>query len=145
MYKNILLPIDLANLNDEMRAVDFAVEYAQAFDSTLHILTVVPDYGWSIVGSYFPTDHEKTAVATAKTKLRAFTKKVIPENVRHRHVVDHGVIYRIVLHYAREIGCDLVVMTAGRKLDLDDYLLGPNAARVVRHAKCSVHVVRTGE
>lgn len=143
MYKNILLTVDLANLDDEQYAIDFAVEYARAFDSTLHILTVVPDYGLSIVGSYFPQNHEKTAVAKASTDLQAFTTRVIPADIRHRHIVDHGVIYRIILHYAREIGCDLIVMTSGRKLDLDDYLLGPNAARVVRHAKCSVHVVRT--
>ena len=143
MYKNILLTVDLANLDDEQHAIDFAVEYARAFDSTLHILTVVPDYGLSIVGSYFPQNHEKTAVAKASTDLQDFTTRVIPADIRHRHIVDHGVIYRIILHYAREIGCDLIVMTSGRKLDLDDYLLGPNAARVVRHAKCSVHVVRT--
>lgn len=143
MYKDILLTVDLANLDDEMRAVEFAVEYASTFGSTLHILTVVPDFGLSIVGSFFPDDHAKTSVAKASAELQAFTARVIPADIRHRHIVDHGVIYRIILHYAREIGCDLIVMSSGRKVDLDDYLLGPNAARVVRHAKCSVHVART--
>ena len=142
MYKDILLPVDLAHLDEEMRAVEFAVEYAQTFGSTLHMLTVVPDYGLSIVGGYFPADHERTSVARANSELRAFTGRVIPSGIRHRHIVDHGVIYRIILHYAREVGSDLVVMSSGRRLDLADYLLGPNAARVVRHAKCSVLVVR---
>lgn len=142
MYKDILLTVDLAHLDDEMRAVGFAVEYAQTFGSTLHILTVVPDFGLSIVGSFFPPDHEKTSTAKASEALLAFTRRVIPAGIRHRHIVDHGVIYRIILHYARETKCDLVVMSSGRKVDLDDYLLGPNAARVVRHAKCSVLVVR---
>lgn len=142
MFKDILLTVDLANLDDEMRAVEFAVQYARTFGTTLHILTVVPDFGLSIVGGFFPPDHEKTSVAKANAQLQAFTDKVIPADIRHRHIVDHGVIYRIILHYARETGCDLVVMSSGRKVDLDDYLLGPNAARVVRHAKCSVLVVR---
>lgn len=142
MYKDILLTVDLANLDDETRAVEFTVEYAKAFGSTLHILTVVPDFGLSIVGTYFPQDHEKSAVAKANSALRAFTAKVIPPDIRYRHIVDHGVIYRIILHYARQIGCDLIVMSSGRKVDLDDFLLGPNAARVTRHAKCSVLVVR---
>jgi nucleotide-binding universal stress UspA family protein len=143
VYKDILLTVDLAHLDDEMRAVDFVVEYARAFGSTLHILTVVPDFGLSIVGGYFPADHEKTSVAKANAELQAFTKRVIPADIRHRHIVDHGVVYRIILHYARQTKCDLVVMSSGRKVDLDDFLLGPNAARVVRHAKCSVLVVRT--
>ena len=36
---------------------------------------------------------------------------------------------------------DLIVIGA-HKPDFKDYLLGPNAARVVRHSHCSVHVVR---
>lgn len=145
MYQDILLTVDLANLHEETEAVKFAVEYAQTFGSTLHILTVVPDFGLSIVGSYFPDDHAKSSVAKANAELRAFTARAIPAEIRHRHIVDHGVIYRVILHYAREVGCDLVVMSSGRKVDLDDYLLGPNAARVVRHAKCSVHVARAGD
>lgn len=142
MYKDILFTVDLAHPEYEMRAVQTTVEYARAFGSTLHILTVVPDFGLSIVGSFFPEEHEKTSVAKADEELHAFTRKYIPPEIRHRHIVDHGAIYRIILHYAREIGCDLIVMSSGQKPDLEDYLLGPNAARVVRHAKCSVLVVR---
>ena len=142
MFKNILLTLDLANLDEEMRAVEVVVDYARTFGSTLHILTVVPDYGLSIVGGFFPPDHEKTSVTKAHAELQAFTRRVIPADIRHRHIVDHGVIYRIILHYAREIKSDLIVLSSGRKVDLEDYLLGPNAARVVRHAKCSVLVVR---
>ena len=46
-----------------------------------------------------------------------------------------------VLRMAEEIGCDLIVMAAGNP-SLARYLLGPNAARVVRHANCCVLVVR---
>lgn len=39
------------------------------------------------------------------------------------------------------LGADLIVM-ASQRPELKDYLLGPNAARVVRHAEQSVLVVR---
>ena len=42
---------------------------------------------------------------------------------------------------AKEIGADLIVMGSHRP-ELADYLLGANAAKVVRHADCSVMVVR---
>ncbi|GGA44063.1 universal stress protein [Pelagibacterium lentulum] len=142
MYKNILVTVDLAHLDEETKAVQTVVEYAKAFGARLHVLTVVPDFGMSIVGGFFPADHEKTAVAKANEDLHAFTARVIPPEIRHRHIVDHGVIYKIILHYARETECDLIVMSSGRP-DLEEYLLGPNAARVVRHARCSVLVVRT--
>ncbi len=142
MYKNILVTVDMAHLDEETKAVQTVVEYAKAFGARLHVLTVVPDFGMSIVGGFFPADHEKTAVAKANEDLHAFTARVIPPEIQHRHIVDHGVIYKIILHYARETQCDLIVMSSGRP-DLEEYLLGPNAARVVRHARCSVLVVRT--
>ncbi len=46
-----------------------------------------------------------------------------------------------ILKAVEETGCDLIVMASHRPA-LKDYLLGPNAARVVRHANCSVLVVR---
>ena len=42
---------------------------------------------------------------------------------------------------ARDLSANLIVMGSHRP-ELQDYLLGPNAARVVRHAACSVLVVR---
>ena len=45
------------------------------------------------------------------------------------------------LSVAKQISCDLIVMASHRP-GAKDFLLGPNAARVVRHANCSVTVVR---
>ena len=50
-------------------------------------------------------------------------------------------VYEAILNIARKTGADLIVVAAHRP-ELKDYLLGPNAARVVRHANCSVLVVR---
>ncbi len=55
--------------------------------------------------------------------------------------VRFGSIYREILAQAEEDRSDLIVIGCHRP-DLADYLLGPNAARVVRHALCSVFVVR---
>lgn len=141
MYKDILVSIDLGNADDELRVLQTAVDYARTFGSRLHVMTVVPDYGMSIVGGFFPKEHEHQALAHADEKLHAFTKKHVPEEIRHRHIVGHGSIYREILRYARKIRADLIVLSAKRPSP-EDYLIGPNAARVVRHAEISVLVVR---
>lgn len=65
-----------------------------------------------------------------------------PPGLPHvRHVVGRGTVYEEILRIAGEIGSDLIVIGSHRP-ELKDYLLGPNAARVVRHADCSVLVVR---
>jgi nucleotide-binding universal stress UspA family protein len=65
----------------------------------------------------------------------------VPEGVAARRIVAAGKIYQEILRVADEVGADLIVMGSHRP-ELSDYLLGPNAARVVRHADCSVMVVR---
>ena len=141
MYQNILLAVDLTHKAAEMRAVRTVVDYARAFGSTVHLLNVVPDFGMALVGGFFPEDFEQGALAKADADLHAFASEVIPPEVPHRTIVGHGGIYREILRYAEETGADLIVMSAHRP-ELEDYLLGPNAARVVRHAKTSVLVVR---
>ncbi len=50
-------------------------------------------------------------------------------------------IYEEVLRAAERLGADLIVMAAHRP-ELSDYLIGPNSARVVRHARQSVLILR---
>jgi nucleotide-binding universal stress UspA family protein len=50
-------------------------------------------------------------------------------------------VYEEILATARDLKADLIVMASHRP-ELKDYLLGPNAARVVRHSDVSVLVVR---
>ncbi|MEP4424264.1 MAG: universal stress protein, partial [Nitratireductor sp.] len=46
-----------------------------------------------------------------------------------------------ILAVAKEKQADVIVI-ASHKPGLQDYLIGSTAARVVRHAACSVHVMR---
>ena len=48
---------------------------------------------------------------------------------------------RTILDYAEQMKADCIVI-ASHDPGIQDYFLGSTAARVVRHAHCSVHVVR---
>lgn len=141
MFRNILVTVDLGEPKAEARALGTAVELAKYTGASLHILTVVPEYGLSMVGSFFPRDHEKRLIEEANKALHEYTRMHVPPEIKHRHIVGHGSIYRQILHYADVCKADLIVMLAS-KPGPEDYLLGPNAARVARHARVSVHVVR---
>lgn len=141
MYKDILLPVDLSSEASWEKALPTAVEYCQAFGSKLHLLTVVPDYGMSIVGQYFPKDYEQQVLEGAQEKLHAFAKDHVPDSVQVQHIIGHGTVYREIQRVADEIDVDLIIMASHRP-ELSDYLIGPNASRVVRHVQRSVLVVR---
>lgn len=141
MYKDILLPVDLNHDSSWQRALPVALEYAKAFNSRLHIMTVIPDFGMAMVGSYFPEDFEAKHREEANTRLHQFVKDHVPAEVQVQHIVGEGTPYKEILRMAEDIEADLIVMAAHRP-ELRDYFLGPNAERVVRHFERSVLVVR---
>lgn len=141
MYKDILLAIDLAHEKSQSQAVKVACEYAGTFGARLHVLTVVPDFGMSLVGGFFPADYEEKALQKARDDLHAFVKESVPDSIPVQHIVGHGTAYREILRYAEESKCDLIVMASHRP-EVSDYLIGPNTLKVVGHADCSVLVVR---
>ena len=141
MFKHILLAVDLEHDKTWAKALSVSIEYAQAFGSTLHVMTVVPDFGMSIVSTFFPKDHEKKVLEHAVEKLHAWAAANVPEAIPIQHIVGQGTPYEEILRVAGENPIDLIVMGSHRPT-MEDFLLGPNAARVVRHANCSVLVVR---
>ena len=141
MFKNILLAVDLEHDKTWEKSLPISVEYAQTFGSTLHVMTVVPDFGMSIVSTFFPKDYEKQALEHAVERLHAWAAANVPEAIPIQHIVGHGSPYEEILRVAGENPIDLIVLGSHRPT-MEDYLLGPNAARVVRHANCSVLVIR---
>jgi len=141
MYNNILLPIDIDNASSWQHALPAAVELCRSSSANLHALTVVPDFGMSIVEAYFPKDYKSEAMQGVLDHFRMFIEGHVPDDVNVRHIVGEGTVYDVILKMAEDVHADLIVMGSHRP-EVKDYLLGHNASRVVRHATCSVLIVR---
>jgi len=139
--QSILLPVDLSDTGSWRKALDVAIEQARLHGAALHVVSVLPDFGMAMVGGFFSPGFEKGALQAIGKSLADWVAEHVPEDVEvHPHVL-HGSIYDEILRAADKIGADLIVIGSHRP-ELKDYLLGPNAARVVRHARQSVYVVR---
>ncbi|WP_346907486.1 universal stress protein [uncultured Roseibium sp.] len=141
MYKSILVPIDLSEESSWRKSLPSAIAMARTFGTDLHVVTVVPDFGRSIVGGYFPEGFEAQALEKTSEMLKEFLGQTVPGDIACKGHVAHGTIYEEINKVADKLGCDLIVLASHRP-ELKDYLLGPNAARVVRHARQTVMVVR---
>lgn len=142
MYKNILFPIDVTEASSWGVSLPVGLEYARVFGSILHFLTVVPDLGMSIVAQYFPADAVARMQEETRKVLQEFASRHVPPEVPHKLLVAKGPVYQTIIDTADAIDADLILMEAHRP-ELKDYLLGPNAAKVVRHSNRSVLVVRS--
>lgn len=144
MSNSVLCAVDVSNGDDDLPVIRRAAQLAALDGAQLDVIAVLPDFGMSSVSSFFGKGHHEKMEAEAKTHLHALVTKALDadQNAKVRHVIATGRAYEEVLKLAKKTNAALIVVGA-HKAELSDYLLGPNASRVVRHAKCSVYVVRS--
>ncbi len=107
----------------------------------LHVLTVVPEVAVPAMMQAGPLDYEARLVPQTKAALEDFVRQQVPADVAVRTHVAYGSIYREILQVAAQLNADLVVMAAHRP-QAGDFLIGSNAERVSRRARCTVMLVR---
>lgn len=142
MFGTVLLAVDPTHEESWEIALPRAVEIVRASSGTLHLLAVVPDFGVTMVASYFPPGFEKEALDRALEDLQAFAEKHVPEDVRREVHVGHGHVPEQVLAAADRTGAELIVMASHPPDRLRTFLVGSYADKVVHRAHVSVLVVR---
>lgn len=141
MYRNILVALDLNDETSCHKPLISAVELARAFGARLHVLTVVREVE-AILQAKTATFGYELIVEDLENRLAALIRLVDASDLDPNIRVAHGAsIYAEILGVGEETGADLVVVGSHRPA-MKDYLLGTNATRVVRHARCSVLVAR---
>lgn len=135
MYKHIVMGVALDHEHDMKDALEIAQKLLVKGGkvTALHVLEDLPSYATQ----YVPPDY-----------LNEFHKEIAVElhhmirdapNTHLAVVVGHP--GRSIVAFAAEHEADCIIIASHRP-GLEDYFLGSTASRVVRHAKCSVHVIR---
>lgn len=140
MFKNVLLAIDLTEPSSWARALPVALEICKSSPAALHVTTSAAEVNVQ-VATFFPADANEKLLTQAAADLQAWMREHVPAGIEAHRIVGQGTVYREILAAAEKVNADLIVM-ASHKPTITDYLLGANAAHVVRHAACSVMVVR---
>ena len=141
--------MDLSDKETSAKVLAEGVEQAQRQGAALTVMTVVPDmvtgidYRYAIRGETGGSEEYdlKKIVQNALDHLNDFVEENVPKGTEANTIARHGTVYEQILDVADDLAVDQIVIGAHRP-QLADYLIGPNTARVVRHAKCSVNVVR---
>ena len=149
MTSKVLVPIDLVDMPTMEKVLAAAVQQAQFDKAQLVVMTVVPDiiagldWRYAIRGEMHGSQEfdMKEIVAEALQRLNEIVADRVPKGMQVETVARRGTVYEQVLDVAESMNVDQIVIGAHRPA-VSDFLLGPNTARVVRHAKCSVNVIR---
>jgi nucleotide-binding universal stress UspA family protein len=140
MYKRIVLAIDLAEPTSTPKGLTQAVELAKAGGGELRLVNVQPVMPATFM-EYVPVDFDVEQAARAKEALDVILAAIDLPTERKSAATRAGGIYHELLQEASEWEADLIVVGSHRPV-MSDYLLGSNAKTIVRHAQCSVLVVR---
>lgn len=141
MIKTILVPIDIHEESSWQNVLPIATDHARRYDADLHMMTVVPHVEVNMPGVLSPEKIYPQLKEAARARLEAIIQQNAPEDLRIHYAIGEGNVHREILRVADEIEANLIILASHRPA-LSTYLLGAHAARVVRHARCSVYVVR---
>lgn len=145
MYKTILVPIDVS----EDSLTELVIPHVNALqklnNASVHFLAVTSAisnylrYGGTILPGDFPDDEKQAELVlnALKEKVKLFS---IPEDKTYV-TSSVGSVKDEILAVAQEINAD-VILLGSRRPSMSTYLLGSNAASVVRYANTSVLVIR---
>ncbi|MCI0598772.1 MAG: universal stress protein [Beijerinckiaceae bacterium] len=141
MFKKILIPIDLSELEIAKPALNAAVELALYSNGFVRLIAVESLLPASFM-EYVPPEFDKSQEERAIRALEEIGAVLTLPKGNLSHTVRFGGIYVEILAEAEEWGADLIVIGSHRP-SMATYLIGSNAKTIVRHAKCSVLVIRT--
>lgn len=137
MYNKILIPIDMSHVERASEMITAAKTQANegAKFVLLNVIDEVP--AWAM--DYQSEGVAKEHVKSAKEELSKIAHKESISNVDVQVFSGHS--YNTILHVAKKEEAELIIIGSHHP-GVGDYFLGSTAAKVVRHAQCSVYVIR---
>lgn len=141
MTQAVMCPIDLEQESSWRAALPAAIDHARRAKAKLYVMTVVPDYAIGATADLLAPRRAATLAQETRRRIEDFAREHVPSDIDVEVLQAEGTVHSEILRLAAERQVGLIVMAAHRP-ELRDVLLGPTAAHIVRHAHCSVLVVR---
>ncbi|MEB8385919.1 universal stress protein [Rhodobacteraceae bacterium KMM 6894] len=135
MYKHVLVPISFGEDRNSDGAIDVARLLADEGGriTLLHVVESVASYAVN----YLPADYAEKR----RLEIEVALGQMVADIPNGEGAVATGHASRAILDWSDKHDVDCVVIASHRP-GMQDLLLGSTAAKVVRHSKCAVHVLR---
>lgn len=135
MYKNILLPVVFDEEHDTQKSflTARALADSNAAFTVLHVMEAIP--------AFAATQIPAEVLANSRSEMQHELSQLANALPGAKTDLTSGHAGRAIVDYADKNGIDCIVLASHRP-GLENLFLGSTADRVVRHASCSVHVIR---
>lgn len=138
MFNSVLVPVDLSNASAAKSMIQVARQVGGkgARIRLLNVIESIPEY----IAAEIPFDYVEKSRKESLQLLNAIATESGHKGLEV-DVIAGGSPGSAILDAAESWGAEVIII-ASHKPGLQDYFLGSTAARVVRHAKCPVLVMR---
>lgn len=139
MFNNILVPVDLGHherVGAMIESISRLAVNEQARLTLLHVVENIPGY----IEAQIPDELVERAEEEIRSSMRKLRDQYVPARDAAM-IIQRGHPAQVILSAAEKHEIDLIVI-GSHKPGFADYLLGSVAGKVVRHATCSVLVIR---
>lgn len=135
MYKNILVPVLIEEEHHNTASFEAARKLADsdAKFTILHVVEPLPGFALSEI--------PEELLDRTRNQIEKSVSRMAQDLPGSETRIVSGHAGRTIVDYANSHEIDCIIVASHRP-GIGDFFLGSTAARVVRHARCSVHVIR---
>ena len=125
------------------KALNFAIDLARRYSAQLCIIHALPNYLPALGMSDKSIQKEEEKFKIENTNyIQKFLNSFTVKKIKLETIIDWGDPANILLDHAEDFDFDLIVIGAKGHSLLHHVLLGSTAEKILRHAPCSLLVVR---
>ena len=141
MFTSIVVPVDLSEMDVSQPALERAVALSTMTNASLHRVYVRSLLPVTFM-EYVPPSFDEEQQVDCERRMKELVGKLpLSDKSKVTTSVRMGSVYNEILAEVEKVKADLIVIGSHRPA-MSTYLLGSNATTIVRHAPCSVMVVR---
>lgn len=153
--KKILLPTDFSEQAEF--AMEYACQIAKKSDAVVHVFHLIDmsgfiDYAaignsYSMLGTTSGIGFDEKVLQSlsenAEEKMDEFIKKFSSMGVKFERKIEFGNAFQLITEEVKEKEIDLVVMGSKGASGVEEFLVGSNTEKVVRHVQCPIITVKS--
>jgi nucleotide-binding universal stress UspA family protein len=145
-FSNIIIPFDFSSHSQKALEIikDDFEKYSETRITLVHVIENFPDLISSETGVDVKIADEYTSevMETITEKLNLIRETELKDLKNVNIVIEAGKPENIIVHAAKNIKADLIIMGSHGSGNIIDYFFGSTAYNVSRKAHCSVMIVK---
>jgi len=139
--KKILIPTDGSDYS--VRAAEVGISIAKMLDAQIIVVYVIDEV---VLNQIYKADERETVAEELKQDGKQYIKYVLSlaakEGVKDGSVLAQGSPFEQIVHLAKDLNVDLIVMGTYGRRGAERILIGSVAERVIEYSICPVLVVK---